>query len=144
MPKKAAIKKRGRPSRAATQAGTVQAPADRLRGKKDLVLNAVRLGMSWRDAALACAIPDDEVRALEADSAFAREIQITERVLERDLLQLHDQAIAVAVEKGNGAPLQWRLACINPTRWSGKNADGTPAGLDLNLTIRKVRIDGGN
>lgn len=115
-----------------------------LTDKKDLIINAVRLGMTWRDAALSCAIPDAEILRLEKDPEFLREISITEKILEKDLLQMHDQAVLTAMEKGNAAPIQWRLSCINPVRWGGKTNDGGPADLDLNLVIRKVRIGNAN
>lgn len=90
--------------------------------KKLLVLNAVSLGMNLDKAFILAELTEAEQTFLLNDVQFNQEVVYEQAVLERDLLQRHNDCIEKAILKGNGKPIEWRLGKVNPEKW-GEESD---------------------
>ena len=112
-----------------------------LENKKDLLLNAIKLGMQWESACLAHGLSQEDIDLLADDADFQRRIIIQDNMHEMELLETHNKICQVAEEKGQASPIQWKLERLNPGKWGGKTNVAFEDNIDLSLTIVKNRVD---
>lgn len=86
--------------------------------KKQLIYECVRLGMDLYESTLLAECTDEEAKELNNDITFQKRVAYNELVKERDLLQMHDEAIRIAIDKGDAKGVQWRLERLRPERYS--------------------------
>jgi hypothetical protein len=110
--------------------------------KKIIILNCIRLGMDFYTAALSASCTKKEIEELEQNEEFQSTIEINQAILEKDLLEQHDRVSEIASERGQAAPLQWKLERVNPSRWGGRTKIETDKPLVGELTINMVRGKG--
>jgi hypothetical protein len=96
--------------------------------KKDIIINAIQLGMSLYKAAVIAELNSDEIAALEGDETFQAEIEAHQAIQEKQLLERFNTAMEIAAEKGNTSPIQWMLSKINPEKWGEKKQELTIPG----------------
>jgi len=90
-----------------------------------MILNYINLGMEINKAYILSEITKEDIEELDKDEDFQKDIEVTEIILEKDLLERHNTAMEIAVNKGNANAVQWKLEKINPDRW-GTKKDETP------------------
>lgn len=100
----------------------------KLEGKKQLIYECVRLGMDLYEATLLAECSDEQIELLNNDEIFQKRVLYNEHIKEKELLEMHDEAIRMAIEKGDTKGIQWRLEKIKPakyakTTYSNINAD---------------------
>lgn len=88
---------------------------------KAMVLNFIQLGMEPERAFILAELPQDVIEQLELDEDFQKEIDTTQLLLEKELLDRHRRAVEIAILKGNTKPIEWMLGKINPDRWGDKS-----------------------
>lgn len=88
--------------------------------QRAMILNCVSLGMEPYRAYILSELPKEEIEKLEADEQFLREVEITQVILEKNLLVKHKDALETALEKGNSKPIEWMLSKVNPDKWADK------------------------
>lgn len=106
--------------------------------KKQVIFNCIDLGMDNHTAYLYASCTPDEIEELEGDETFQNQITAKVAALEYSLLQQHEQVIALAVERGQAAPLQWKLERVNPGRWGTSNKQSEVPIVIPSIVINKV------
>ena len=114
-----------------------------LEEKKAHILRCTKLGMDFFSAALIAECTDEELNVLDNDSIFNHRILIGNAIEEERLLNKHNSAMTVAADKGQAAPIQWKLERLNPRRWGSKETGNNPN--NGNVTINLIgRFPDGN
>ena len=93
---------------------------DKLKEKRDYVLNVLASGISIERAFILANCLPDEIEELQNDTEFVGFVKYTEAKRELDLLSMHQKASEIAASRGNATPLQWKLERLNPDRWGTK------------------------
>ena len=91
--------------------------------KKDLVIEAVCLGMGLDKAYVLARCSAHDIEILTADAHFQDRIAYNYANYEKRLLELHSGAMVLAARKGNTTASQWKLAKLNASRWGDKLED---------------------
>lgn len=99
--------------------------------KKDLVSNAVIVGMSLEDAYVYAGLTPSEITTLEHDDDFQRQMHQQSRELERQLLVQMRQIADRQVRLGKENATAWLLEKLYP-RYSSKPQEST-APITINL-----------
>jgi len=86
--------------------------------KKQLIHEFIRLGIDKYEAVLLAECTDDEIEELNNDVTFNKRVEFNRARKEADLLEMHDEAIRIAVDKGDSKPIQWRLEVLKPDKYS--------------------------
>lgn len=87
--------------------------------RQEQVLNLIILGMSLPKSCYVVECSDDEIEWMQNDETFQRKMSCEKARLERDLLISHDRARAIAEQKGNTKPTEWRLRILDPEKYGG-------------------------
>lgn len=96
-----------------------------LERKKDLIIDAVRVGMGLGKAFVYAQCTERQVEILQIDKEFQRRVTYVYAQYEKDLLDLHSMSMLLAARRGNAGPAQWKLGKLNPSRWGeAKTEDG--------------------
>lgn len=90
----------------------------KLEEKKQLILECVRLGMDTYESTLLAECDEEEIEILNTDKMFQKRIEYSKHCKERDLLELHDEAVSIALGKGETKGIQWRLEKLRPEKYA--------------------------
>ena len=90
----------------------------RIDEKKQLIYEFVKLGIEQYEAILLAECDDDEIETLNNDPIFQKRSTYNKLKKEEELLLLHDEAIRIAIDKGDSKGIQWRLEKLKPEKYS--------------------------
>ena len=76
--------------------------------------------MDLYKAMLVAECTEEEVSLLEKDDNFLHQVEVQYALEEYDLLVAHKTAIDISKNRGNAAPIQWKLSKLNKGRWDSK------------------------
>lgn len=93
---------------------------EKLKNKCFMILTYIKLGMTKYRAYLLAELDDEEIKLLDNDDEFQKDITITEALLEKNLLEKYEDIMEKSSNKGNPNAVQWMLSKINPDRWGNK------------------------
>jgi hypothetical protein len=88
--------------------------------KKRLVLEYIRLGVDFYDAALAHGCGDDEIDALSKDPEFERCVKVAGVEREAILLTKLNEAMDLNIAKGVSVEARWMLEKMYPVKYGTK------------------------
>lgn len=112
--------------------------------KKEHILRCVKLGMQLYKAQIYAQCTEEEIKLLDNDKNFLKQVEQQYALQEYELLLKHNNAIAIATEKGNASPIQWRLSKLNPNHYASKDKVielKTPEALTVNLKGKGIDIN---
>lgn len=99
--------------------------------KKDLIYNALLIGMALPDAYIFASLTEDEIAEVSADDSLQAYWSSVLKHFEYTLLEKLNEVIDKQVHQGREAAITWMLEHTNP-RYSGKPQNTLP---DLHLHI---------
>lgn len=108
--------------------------------KKDGILRLIKLGMELYKAGLVVGCSEEDIEQLENDKGFKLKIEAYTAIAEKELLDKLEDAIDIAVDKGNSSAIQWKLERIN-SRWASKemNREPVPSNIIVNLVGKELK-----
>lgn len=95
-----------------------------LEDKKRMLLELTKLNMDLEKAYLIAECTDEDIKTLEKDEYFTRQLSVQRAIEERRLLEWHQKACKIAMKRGSASGIQWKLSKINPDKWGDKKDTG--------------------
>jgi len=94
-----------------------------LKERKEHILRLIKLGMELYKASLVAGCSEEEIEQLENDKVFKLKIEAYKAISEKELLDRLEDAMDIAVDRGNSSAIQWKLERLNPKKWGSKEMD---------------------
>lgn len=88
--------------------------------KKRFVLEYIRLGVDFYDAALVHGCSDEEIESLSQDMEFERQVRIAKVDGEALLLRKLDDVMEFNAAKGISVEVRWKLEKMYPSKYGTK------------------------
>jgi len=85
-----------------------------------LIEESYKLGMSLYECFLLAECTEEEITTLKEDTEFQKRLKVLILQEEKRLLEIHNQVITIAADKGNSKPIEWKLAQLKPDVYGTK------------------------